>query len=129
MAEARQGEAAFADRLENPGAVRVGRVVGALEITRWQGSAKLHHHHNRGQQASESSPRALPLILTRDAEAAWLDPKTQEPEKLLSLLRQYPPEEMEFYAVSRDVNSPAADKASNIEPIDEKVCGQVQPSV
>jgi putative SOS response-associated peptidase YedK len=33
------------------------------------------------------------------------------------MLRQYPPEEMEFYAVSRDVNSPAVDKASNIEPI------------
>ncbi len=59
----------------------------------------------------------MPVILTRDAEAAWLDPKTQEPEKLLPRLKQYPPEEMEFYPVSREVNSPAVDKASNIEPI------------
>ena len=58
----------------------------------------------------------MPVILTRDTEAAWLDPKTQEPEKLLPLLRQYPPEEMEFHPVSRDVNSPAVDKSSNIEP-------------
>jgi putative SOS response-associated peptidase YedK len=63
----------------------------------------------------------MPVILTRDAEVAWLDPKTQEPEKLLPLLRQYPPDEMEFYTVSRDVNSPAVDKASNIEPIKESV--------
>ncbi len=48
----------------------------------------------------------MPVILTRDAEAAWLDPKTQDVEKLLPLLKQYPAEEMEFYPVSRDVNSP-----------------------
>ena len=63
----------------------------------------------------------MPVILTRDAEAAWLDPKTQEPEKLLLLLRQYPPDEMEFYPVSREVNSPAVDKASNIEPVKASV--------
>ncbi len=61
----------------------------------------------------------MPVILTRDAEAAWLDPKTQDPERLLPLLRQYPAEEMEFYKVSRDVNSPAIDEASNIEPLAE----------
>ena len=59
----------------------------------------------------------MPVILTRDAEAAWLDPKTQEPEKLLPLLRQYPAGEMEFYPVSRDVNSPAVDGPGNIEPV------------
>jgi putative SOS response-associated peptidase YedK len=59
----------------------------------------------------------MPVILTRDAEAAWLDPKTQDTAALLALLKQYPAEEMEFYPVSRDVNSPAIDKASNIEPI------------
>jgi len=61
----------------------------------------------------------MPVILTRDDEAAWLDPKTQDPEKLLPLLKQYPAEELEFYPVSRDVNSPVVDKASNIEAITE----------
>jgi putative SOS response-associated peptidase YedK len=60
----------------------------------------------------------MPVILTPDAEAAWLNPDIQDPEKLLPLLKQYPPEEMEFYAVSRDVNSPAVDKASNIERVE-----------
>ena len=55
--------------------------------------------------------------LTREDEAVWLDPKIQEPEKLLPLLKQYPSNEMEFYPVSREVNSPAVDKPSNIEPI------------
>ncbi|MGO9243290.1 MAG: SOS response-associated peptidase, partial [Verrucomicrobiia bacterium] len=63
----------------------------------------------------------MPVILTPDAEALWLDAKTQEPEKLLPLLKQYPADEMEFYPVSREVNSPAVDKPSNIAPIKESV--------
>jgi putative SOS response-associated peptidase YedK len=59
----------------------------------------------------------MPVILTRDAEAVWLDPKIQEPETLLPLLKQYPADQMEFYPVSRDVNSSAVDKPSNVEPI------------
>lgn len=47
----------------------------------------------------------MPVILTRAAEAAWLNPDTQDPEKLLPLLKQYPPDQMDFYPVSRDVNS------------------------
>lgn len=57
----------------------------------------------------------MPVILTPDAEAVWLDPKAQDTEKLLPLLKEYPPDQMEFYPVSREVNSPAVDKASNIE--------------
>jgi putative SOS response-associated peptidase YedK len=63
----------------------------------------------------------MPVILTRDAEAAWLDPKTQDPEKLLPLLKQFPPDQMQFYPVSQDVNSPAVDKPSNIAPIEGSV--------
>ena len=59
----------------------------------------------------------MPVILTRDAEAAWLDPKTEDFTSLLPLLKQYPAEEMEFYPVSREVNSPAVDRVSNIEPM------------
>jgi putative SOS response-associated peptidase YedK len=59
----------------------------------------------------------MPAILTRQSEAVWLDPKIQEPEKLLPLLKPYPSELMEFYPVSREVNSPAVDKPSIIEPV------------
>ena len=61
----------------------------------------------------------MPVILTRDAEGVWLDPKIQEPEKLLPLLKQYPADQIKYYSVSREVNSPAVDKPSNIEPLAE----------
>jgi len=38
-------------------------------------------------------------------------------EKLLSLLQYFPSDEIEFYPVSREVNSPAVDRPSNIEPL------------
>jgi hypothetical protein len=84
-----------------------------------RGSAELHHCYHGSQRAAETRSRAKASDLDRDAEALWLDPKIQEPEKLLPLLRQYPPDEMEFYPVSREVNSPAVDKASNIEPVSQ----------
>jgi putative SOS response-associated peptidase YedK len=57
----------------------------------------------------------MPVILTREAEAVWLDPTIQEPERLLPLLKQFPAELMEYYEVSRQVGSPSVDKPSNIE--------------
>ena len=48
----------------------------------------------------------MPVILSREAEAIWLDPTIQEPAKLLRLLKPYPAEEIEVYPVSRLVNSP-----------------------
>jgi putative SOS response-associated peptidase YedK len=53
----------------------------------------------------------------QEAESVWLNPKIQEPEKLLPLLKPYPSDQMEFYPVSRAVNSPAIDEPSNIAPI------------
>jgi putative SOS response-associated peptidase YedK len=49
------------------------------------------------------------VILSREDEAIWLDPKIDDPAKLLPLLKQYPAELMEFYPVDRKVNSPAND--------------------
>jgi len=52
------------------------------------------------------------------SEAAWLDPKTEDTGALLALLKQYPADEMEFYPVSRGVNSPPVDFPGNIERVD-----------
>lgn len=59
----------------------------------------------------------MPVILNREDEAQWLDPKLDDPEKLRPLLEPYPSSEMQFYPVSREVNSPGVDKPSNIEPL------------
>jgi putative SOS response-associated peptidase YedK len=62
----------------------------------------------------------MPVILTRETEAQWLDPQNDKPEQLLPLLKQYPSDEMGYYPVSRQVNSPMVDKPSNIELINVK---------
>ncbi|MGH2356152.1 MAG: SOS response-associated peptidase [Chloroflexota bacterium] len=49
----------------------------------------------------------MPVILTQEAEDAWLDPSITEPEQLLPLLAPYPAEGMTWYHVSPLVNSPA----------------------
>jgi putative SOS response-associated peptidase YedK len=59
----------------------------------------------------------MPVILAKDAEAIWLDPTIQEPERLLSLLKPYPSVEMEVYPVSPKVNSPANDGPGCIQPL------------
>jgi putative SOS response-associated peptidase YedK len=58
----------------------------------------------------------MPVILTREAERVWLDPSMQEPERLLPLLKSYPAEDMEYYAVSRLVNSPHNDAPDCVAP-------------
>ncbi len=51
----------------------------------------------------------MPVILPPDAYEEWLAPAEQEPSRLNRLLRPYPSEAMETYAVSTLVNSPAND--------------------
>jgi putative SOS response-associated peptidase YedK len=51
----------------------------------------------------------MPVILTREGEAVWLDPTIQDPGSLLPLLNPYPAEDMEWYPVSTSVNNPAHD--------------------
>ena len=58
----------------------------------------------------------MPVIIAPADYARWLDPAVQQAEPILPLLRPYPAEEMEAYAVSTRVNSPARD--------DERVRGE-----
>ncbi len=62
----------------------------------------------------------MPVILTKEAEAVWLDPTIQDPTKLLPLLTPYPPEEMEVHTVSTWVNNPAHDSPACIEALPER---------
>jgi putative SOS response-associated peptidase YedK len=61
----------------------------------------------------------MPVIITLTDYARWLDPAVQQTEPILPLLQPYPPEEMEAYAVSTRVNSPARDDAGCVERIEE----------
>jgi putative SOS response-associated peptidase YedK len=59
----------------------------------------------------------MPVILTRDRYDPWLDPKNQDTEKLLSLLKPCESGEIEFYTVSTKVNSPSFNAKENVEPV------------
>jgi putative SOS response-associated peptidase YedK len=58
----------------------------------------------------------MPVILPRGREDLWLDPDA-ELAHLLRLLKPYDSAEMEYYPVSRAVNSPSHNAADCIVPI------------
>ncbi len=59
----------------------------------------------------------MPVILHPDDYTLWLDPTVQNRDLLQPLMRPFPPQEMEAYAVSRFVNSPNNDTLKCIEPL------------
>ncbi len=61
----------------------------------------------------------MPAILGGEAQALWLDPLTEDPDRLTPLLRPYPREEMDTYPVSRAVGSVAHDSPDCIKRIPE----------
>lgn len=63
----------------------------------------------------EAIHNRMPVILRREDEGLWLDKEADIPA-LLALLRPYPAELMDAYAVSRAVNSPANEGEALIEP-------------
>ena len=58
----------------------------------------------------------MPVILHPENYGAWLDPDFDEKEALIDLLKPYPSNEMEAYAVSRRVNKPSNNEPSVVEP-------------
>lgn len=58
----------------------------------------------------------MPVILTPEEEAIWLDPEIHDPETLLPLLKPYPADEMMVYTVSTLVNKPQNDGPELLGP-------------
>ena len=82
-----------------------GETIRSCTIITTTPNALIAEIHNR-----------MPVILPRNAEAQWLDPHVEDPQKILPLLGPYPEDEMETHAVSTVVNSPRNDVAACIEP-------------
>jgi len=59
----------------------------------------------------------MPVILRTEDYGRWLDPAIQNPDEMTPLLRPYPRERMEAYAVSAHVNSPANDDPECIQRV------------
>jgi len=68
----------------------------------------------------------MPVILSRESYDTWLDPTIEDVERLASLLKPYPAQEMQAYPVSTLVNAPANDlpeciaRIAESSPADEK---------
>jgi putative SOS response-associated peptidase YedK len=59
----------------------------------------------------------MPVIIHPDNYDLWLDSRNDDHNELLSILKPYPSEEMECYAVSDLVNNPRNDSEDCIKPL------------
>ena len=59
----------------------------------------------------------MPMVITRDAIDAWLDPTITNPRRALELLKVTDAAALEAYAVSTDVNSVDNNNPSLVEPL------------
>jgi putative SOS response-associated peptidase YedK len=59
----------------------------------------------------------MPVILSRAAEALWLDRTIDDPQKLLPLLVPYAEMQMDAYEVALTVNSPKNDSPACVAPV------------
>ncbi len=59
----------------------------------------------------------MPVILSPEDYACWLDPSVEEAGQLLSLLRSFPSDAMTAHPVDTLVNSPANDDPQCVEPV------------
>lgn len=59
----------------------------------------------------------MPAVLAPEDEDPWLDPRTRDPEALVSLLRPYDDEWLTCYPVSRLVNRAGVDDPRMVEPL------------
>lgn len=63
----------------------------------------------------------MPVVLSAEHFAAWLDPKDKKPENLLGLIKPFPAEQMECWPVSIRVNSPNVDDPDLLTPITDPI--------
>ena len=80
-------------------------VIKSCTIVTTEPNPVMEHIHNR-----------MPVMLSEEAEALWLDPMTEDPKVLQRLLVPSPPELMDSYQVSTTVNSPKNEGREIIEP-------------
>ena len=59
----------------------------------------------------------MPVILSPETEALWLDPRTEEPKTLTKVLVPFPAEEMAYHEVRPGVNSWKIDTPECVQPL------------
>jgi putative SOS response-associated peptidase YedK len=82
-----------------------GEAICTCTVVTTEANELLREVHNR-----------MPVIVPRDKEDFWLNPRNEDWEGLQAMLKPYPSEEMEYYRVSTKVNSVAYNSPENITP-------------
>jgi putative SOS response-associated peptidase YedK len=83
-----------------------GSVIPSATIITTEPNSLMGTIHNR-----------MPVILSPDSYARWLDPEEQDPAALAGLLKPYPASQMEAYPISTLVNDPKNDLPEVILPL------------
>ena len=81
-----------------------GQMVHTFTIVTTEANNALQSLHSR-----------MPVVLSKQAEKAWLSPDT-DPQHLSALLQPYSASKTRFYTVSSQVNNPAVDTPTLIQP-------------
>lgn len=82
-----------------------GEVILSCTIITIPANDKLRSVHTR-----------MPVILNLESEEKWLDPNIKDPNHLLPLLSSYADEKIQYYPVSKIVNTAAVDSVECIAP-------------
>lgn len=83
-----------------------GKVINSCTILTTEANELMGTIHDR-----------MPVILSKEGEKIWLDPKEHDPQVLGELLKPFNPQEMEAYEVSDAVNSPKHNGPELIEKV------------
>ena len=59
----------------------------------------------------------MPVIIPKEEIALWLNPDMQNEKQILTVLKQFHSQKMEYYEVSKTVNSPANNSPDCIKPV------------
>ena len=70
-----------------------------------------------GNELSKEIHDRMPVILSRESYKTWLGEEPSDADKLVALLRPYPPDKLKVFPVSTEVNSPKADRSDFIRPV------------
>lgn len=83
-----------------------GQVVNSCTILTTEANDLMGTIHDR-----------MPVVLSKEGEGIWLDPKVQDPDELGKLLKPFDSKKMETYEVSDAVNSPKHNGPELIEKV------------
>lgn len=83
-----------------------GEILKTYSIVTTEPNQEIAAIHNR-----------MPIILYPEEESAWIDPTNDRPEDIAPLLHPYEDNGLELYPISQNVNSPANNNASLLQPL------------